>query len=397
MRDALRPHRPQSDMPTIRELFGFVGRMAIAVAVTRLLLGLAAALDAPPAASGVLVGIVLVYVVWTGHCAAWPRTPSNDRPFMAGLMAGLRGAVLLLVFAVVSSALLVRLLGFVGLPAETALIVLLMYLVFWMVRLSIADFPRVLQTQSLVWFLVVLYLMAGVAPAFGIDVREKRVDSFYTPVAAVDVALLIAAWSRSAWARRSLALEGLVFVAVLALVISLISCFVVLGRGADSNVLLGSTVIGPAAGIVLMGVGVVRQLAPDLLQVWGPRATEQLVGEELGRHGWVVVRPWTNRRPFGYDLKARRGKESLYVAVKSPAASFAPLELTPDEWQHAQKHGQSYVVAVVDFFGSDELRTWYVKDPAATASPIERAIPAPQLPKLPRAWIEPHAVEARSL
>jgi hypothetical protein len=312
--------------------------------------------------------------------------------------------VLMAVLLVVSLILLALLLSVVG-PAGAALIApFVVYYVFWFVRLMIDPFPRVLAIQILVWFLLALYLIVG---TFGVDVQEKRVNSFYTTVAAADAALLIAASFQSGWARRVLALEGLVFVAVWALAVSLICCFVALGRGADSTVLFALTVVGPAAGIVLVGVGVVRQLAPDLLPAWGLGVTGQLVGEELGRHDWMVVKAWANRRPFRYSLKATRGEERLYVVVKEPPGSFAPLQLTPDEWRWANKHREYYVLAVVDFFGSDELRTWYVTDPTAPARPIERAISdhvagaqrrrRPVPPELPRAWLEPRAVEARLL
>jgi hypothetical protein len=151
-------------------------------------------------------------------------------------------------------------------------------------------------------------------------------------VATVHAALLVAASFQSGWARRVLALEGMVFVAVGALASSLICSVFVLGKGTDSTSLLAFAVAGPAAGLLLVGFGVVRQLAPDLLQVWGPRAREQHVGEELARHDWAIKYA-VNRRPFGYDLKAKRGKERPYILVKASVTFTTHTKLTPDQWK----------------------------------------------------------------
>jgi hypothetical protein len=379
-------------LPSPRVLLVYAWRMVVAVVLGWLLLRLAAELDAPVVARALLLVVVLVYVVRLGHYALWPRTPSGDFSMAAALVA----ALVLQVFALVTWAFPAFFLALVGLRIEDALslteLVPLLYVLFWMLRVSIADQPRLLAARHLLWFLVVLSLLVAGADAFGVDVTSDRVDPFYTTVAQVDAALLLAAAFQSAWARRIRVLEGMVFVAVFALTVSLTCSFIALGRGADSSSLLAFTVAGLAAGLVLVATGVVRQVAPDVLEGWGPRVVDRLVGDELMRHDWAVKYP-RNRRRLAYDLRAERRDGNIRVGIKFSDSLTNP-KLTPIEWDCAKKQGRSYVLAVVDFFGSEQQHVWYVRDPTATALPIERAIPTPPVR---RVCIEPLAVDARLL
>ncbi len=72
---------------------------------------------------------------------------------------------------------------------------------------------------------------------------------------------------------------------------------------------------------------------------------------------------------MGIDLEATRDGEILRVEVKS-SVGFTQPELTEAEWAAAQRHGDGYVLAVVDFFGSENHVIWYVRNPAANAVPV---------------------------
>lgn len=98
---------------------------------------------------------------------------------------------------------------------------------------------------------------------------------------------------------------------------------------------------------------------------------EILVADALVDQGWSVVYRG-NQRGFGYDVEATRDGETLHIEVKS-SVGFTTPELTESEWQAAQLHGDTFVLAVVDFYGSEEQRIWYLRNPAANAVPAELA------------------------
>jgi hypothetical protein len=115
--------------------------------------------------------------------------------------------------------------------------------------------------------------------------------------------------------------------------------------------------------------GPLPDLPPDAVLNTGVGA-ELAVAAQLGRHGWEV-RYRGNQRGLGYDLEAAHDGHTLRVEVKSSVA-FTNPELREAEWEAAQRYGDEYVLAVVDFYGSDEQSIWYVRDPAAAAIPVER-------------------------
>jgi hypothetical protein len=81
------------------------------------------------------------------------------------------------------------------------------------------------------------------------------------------------------------------------------------------------------------------------------------------------------------------------VEVKS-SVSFVDPELLPSEWEAAQTYGAEFVLAIVEFYGSDQQNIWYVRDPAGSAIPTERSI---TLRRFPRAEIIGLATEAEFL
>ena len=119
---------------------------------------------------------------------------------------------------------------------------------------------------------------------------------------------------------------------------------------------------------------------------------ELAVAQDLQHHGWHVSYRG-NQRGVGYDLEATRNGSTLRVEAKS-SVGFTNPELTQTEWDAAQRHGEEFVLAVVDFFGSDEQHIWYVRNPAVTAVPVERPTTAY---RFIRADISPLAAEAEFL
>jgi hypothetical protein len=97
---------------------------------------------------------------------------------------------------------------------------------------------------------------------------------------------------------------------------------------------------------------------------------ELAVANQLIEQGWNVVYRG-NQRGFGYDLEADRAGDVIRVEVKS-SVGFTTPELLGTEWEAAQLHGEAFVLAVVDFYGSTQQAIWYVRDPANMAVPVAR-------------------------
>ncbi|MCP9485540.1 MAG: DUF3883 domain-containing protein [Gaiellaceae bacterium MAG52_C11] len=97
---------------------------------------------------------------------------------------------------------------------------------------------------------------------------------------------------------------------------------------------------------------------------------EIAVANELIANGWTVTYRG-NQRGLGFDLEATRSGDTIHVEVKS-SFGFAHPELLETEWAAAQQHADEFVLAVVDFYGSEQQSIWYVRDPAAAAVPVER-------------------------
>lgn len=119
---------------------------------------------------------------------------------------------------------------------------------------------------------------------------------------------------------------------------------------------------------------------------------ERLVALDLVENGWEVHYRGNQRR-VGFDLEAQRPGQTLSVEVKS-SVGFTDPELTQSEWIAAQALGDSYVLAIVDFYGGGQHRIWYVRDPAGTASTTQRSV---SLFRIQRGSLEPLATEAEFL
>ena len=162
----------------------------------------------------------------------------------------------------------------------------------------------------------------------------------------------------------------------------------------DGRTTVGQGYVAPptgAQGYGVPGADEVPARPPDAALNTGVGA-EIVVARELEAFGWTV-RYRANQRGLGYDLEATREGQTLRVEVKSSVA-FANLELQASEWQAAQEFGEHYVLAVVDFYGCEQRRVWYVRNPAANAVPAERAIATY---RFARADVEPVMTEVNFL
>ena len=116
---------------------------------------------------------------------------------------------------------------------------------------------------------------------------------------------------------------------------------------------------------------------------------ELLVAQDLIDQGWDVLYRG-NQHGIGYDLEAKRDEQTLRLEVKSSVA-FTHPELQSSEWDAAQLYQDEFMLAVVDFYGSDEPRIWYVRNPAANTTPAEHNL---VVYRLSRADLQPLSTDA---
>ncbi|MBI4483102.1 MAG: DUF3883 domain-containing protein [Acidobacteria bacterium] len=91
---------------------------------------------------------------------------------------------------------------------------------------------------------------------------------------------------------------------------------------------------------------------------------ELLVAKLLQAAGWSVVF-YTNRRGFGFDIWARRGKSTMLVEVKSSFHGLGPITLTRLEHEAAKEYGQNYILAIVENV-SEVPTVRFIQDPVRT-------------------------------
>jgi hypothetical protein len=148
----------------------------------------------------------------------------------------------------------------------------------------------------------------------------------------------------------------------------------------------------PEAGPRLhRGAASLPELSEPILANSGVGA-ELAVAADLSVYGWHVSYRGS-QAGVGYDLEAQHDEELLCVEVKS-SVGFTTPELSESEWAAAQEHGGQFVLAVVDFYGSERQTIWYVRDPAATATAAERTA---TIYRLARAALQEIRTEAEFL
>ena len=99
---------------------------------------------------------------------------------------------------------------------------------------------------------------------------------------------------------------------------------------------------------------------------------EVAVAKDLQRYGWSVSYTG-NVRGIGHDLLAIQNGNTLRVEVKSSVSRCTPT-LTEEEWRAAERNGDEYVLAVVDFYGSLGQEITYVRNPVANVNPAARQV-----------------------
>lgn len=141
------------------------------------------------------------------------------------------------------------------------------------------------------------------------------------------------------------------------------------GAGAAMSVIDAMTPTTALAAVIPLAAGPLPALGP-LGQINDGVGAELAVAADLDRCGWRVAYRG-NQRTAGYDLEAQRETQTLRVEVKS-SIGFTTPELSEQEWTAAQRFGEEFVLAVVDFYGSPAQSIWYVRNLALTATPVEK-------------------------
>ena len=98
---------------------------------------------------------------------------------------------------------------------------------------------------------------------------------------------------------------------------------------------------------------------------------ESFVAKVLRSQGWEVAF-YTNRRGYGFDLWARREDRAMVVEVKSSLGALGAVSLTRTEYQAAQEHSDSYVLALVEYMDSVSPRLHMIQNPVAALEIEER-------------------------
>jgi Domain of unknown function (DUF3883) len=119
---------------------------------------------------------------------------------------------------------------------------------------------------------------------------------------------------------------------------------------------------------------------------------ELAVAADLASYGWQVSYRGS-QTGVGFDLEAQSQDALLCVEVKS-SIGFTTPELTESEWGAACHLGDQFVLAIVDFYGSAQQVLWYVRNPAATATPTERTA---TVYRMARAALQAESTEAEFL
>ncbi|MBE0479866.1 MAG: DUF3883 domain-containing protein [Dehalococcoidia bacterium] len=91
---------------------------------------------------------------------------------------------------------------------------------------------------------------------------------------------------------------------------------------------------------------------------------ESFVAKVYRSKGWLVSF-YTNRRGYGFDLWARRNQSAAVIEVKSSTTLMGTVTLTPLEYSAAEEYGDSYILAIVEFVGTDSPRLTLIQNPFA--------------------------------
>lgn len=97
---------------------------------------------------------------------------------------------------------------------------------------------------------------------------------------------------------------------------------------------------------------------------------EQFVMAALQSDGWAVHA--VSRQQIGYDVFAKKGRNKLFIEVKSSLGLCSP-SMTAREWQQANFYKQQFVLAVIENFNPLGLNTIYwIPDPVSCCSATQQ-------------------------
>jgi hypothetical protein len=259
--------RGRSDRsPSSGELLAVAAWMLVAVALLDALIFLLGLIDTPRAVLIVPVAMTLVYVGRQAHYVFWPLTVRLNVPWAAVVPAvvGLVGVSLLV-------GLLLNLLGLlIAVVVSVYGLLLVVYNLTWQWRWIQAASPGIRPVRYVLW--VLMFVVVGLLAAYyGVHVNGGQVQAFYSTMAQVDAAVLIAAaFQQLRWAQDSRSLEAFVILTGSALAVSLTCSLWAVARGTDTAPLFMLAIVGSATGLVFVGLAVIMNTAPDLLENWRP-------------------------------------------------------------------------------------------------------------------------------
>ncbi|WP_108861935.1 DUF3883 domain-containing protein [Ruegeria sp. Alg231-54] len=113
-------------------------------------------------------------------------------------------------------------------------------------------------------------------------------------------------------------------------------------------------------------------------------AAEQFVAQAFRDASWEVHDVSGQR--VGYDLLAKKGRRTIHVEVKSSVNQCSP-SLTEREWFQAASLGNSYVLAIIENFKTEETNSVYwISDPAAKCRATRSVTTSYGVPR--SSWVE---------
>lgn len=101
---------------------------------------------------------------------------------------------------------------------------------------------------------------------------------------------------------------------------------------------------------------------PQVNQSNSGTEAELLVGKILAADGWQVVY-YNQRRGYGFDLWAKKGKAAVVIEVKSFLGVASTVTLTQLEHEAGAHHKENYLLVVVENTGTGTPSIYVIQDP----------------------------------
>lgn len=101
---------------------------------------------------------------------------------------------------------------------------------------------------------------------------------------------------------------------------------------------------------------------PQVNQSNSGTEAELLIGKILAADGWQVVY-YNQRRGYGFDLWAKKGKAAVVIEVKSFLGAASTVTLTQLEHEAGAHHKENYLLVVVENTGTGTPSIYVIQDP----------------------------------